>query len=138
MEAPKHWREAVKRIDPLYDIIWNPTRKVYLIVCSKHSESDPNGFRYISVPCGGGWFKMMPLHYVILELVDRRGRPRPLGPDILWLLRFWKNEEAVKADKARDHTKSKEDQEYIHKQDVRRDWRQIKKFQPGILDLGAR
>ncbi len=137
MDAPRHWRDALKRIDPLYDILWNDKSKRWVIVCAKHAESDPHGFRYVSVPCGGGMFKMMPLHYIIMELVDKKGRARSLGSDILWLLRFWRNEEAVKADKARDHKKSEADQEYNHEQEVRRGWRNIQKLQSGIMDLGA-
>ena len=139
MIAPESWRNALKRIDPLYDIIWNPRGEPpsWVIICHKHENGDQQGFRYYARSEGKGISRIMPLDYVILALVRKNGEARPLGGDILQLLRFWKNQEAVRADQARKIVRSEADIDYAEGQEARHEWRQLQKYRC-VADMGAR
>ena len=139
MVAPESWRNALKRIDPLYDIIWNPNGEPpsWIIVCHKHENGDHQGYRrYARSECKG-ISRIVPLDYVILALVCKNGEARPLGDDILQLLRFWKNEDAVREDQARKIVRSEQDIDYAEGQEARHEWRQLQKYRC-VQDMGAR
>jgi len=137
MVAPESWRNDLKRIDPLLDLVWNPKSERWLVVCHKHENGDHEGYKKYARSEGCGFSRLVPLDYVILELTRKNGEAREMGEDILWLLRFWKNEEAVKADQAKKIVKSEAEKDYTEEQEARHEWRNLQRYRC-VADMGAR